>query len=204
MNKTLCKGADLMCFVSADGTAAAKAIGFATNHTFSVTAEGKDVSNKDLGGGLWTAQDVTSMSWTVTSENYFALDCNGQHTYKTIMRCMVDRKPVHLIFGFEGTNGTTAEKLHQKATNNVVDGGWAKPGSMTDYYEGDAIITSVELSAQNGEFSTYTVNFQGYGTLKINGKELTELEASDKSPAAVTSETTTAATTSNVTKVASK
>lgn len=172
MNKTLCKGADLMCFVGEAGKE--KAIGFATNHTFNVTAEGKDVSNKDLGGGLWAAQDVTSMGFTVTSENFFALDCNGQNTYKSLMRYMCDRKPIHLIFGFEGTNGTTAEKLHQKTTNDVPEAGWAVPGNMTDYYEGDAIITSIELSAQSGEFATYTVNFTGYGELKINGKGLTD------------------------------
>lgn len=170
------KGGDLMCFVGEEGKE--KAIGFASSHTFSINASTSDTSNKDVGGGLYSTADVTLLSFTITCEAFFGVTLGGHKSFKDLVRMMTERKPVHVIFGFEGTNGTSADAIHRKVDNNVPDAGWAVPTEqVSDYYSADMIITSIDLNASNSEISTYTVTFENYGSMKINGKEVTASDA---------------------------
>ena len=68
------KGKKLMVFVKASG-GDYKSIGFATNHTLSTSASTISISHKDLadaGSGKWDDQDIDTLSWTITSESFYA------------------------------------------------------------------------------------------------------------------------------------
>lgn len=170
------KGGDLMCFIGEEGKE--KAIGFASNHTFSINASTTDTSNKDVGGGLYSTADVTLLSFTITCEAFFGVTLGGHKSFKDLVNLMTSRKPVHVVFGFEGTNGTSADAIHRKVNNDVPEGGWAVPTEqVSDYYSADMIITSIDLNASNSEIATYTVTFENYGSMKINGKEVTAADA---------------------------
>ena len=60
------KGGDLMLFVTVGTTK--KSIGYATNHTLSISAETTETSTKD-NGGVWAMPEVTTLSWTASTEN---------------------------------------------------------------------------------------------------------------------------------------
>ena len=73
------KGKKLMVFVkSGEGTY--KSIGFATNHTLSTSASTISVSHKDLadaGAGKWDDQEIDTLTWTITSESFYANEAEG-------------------------------------------------------------------------------------------------------------------------------
>lgn len=133
------KGGDLMAFVGG------AAIACATSHTFSVSAEAQAVSTKDaVGGGKWTANDYGILSWTCTSENLVAV---GAANYTSLLETMTAREPVTIVFG------------------KAVSDDDRKLG--TTLMTGDAIITSLELNANNGENATMSVTFTGTGPVKM-------------------------------------
>lgn len=144
-------GGDLMVFVGG------KSIAFATNHTLSLTAETSDTSHKDV-KGTWKTSTVKMFSWEVTSENLYADEGNGL-TYDDLFDKMVEKDELTLIFS--NNTGTLTE------ASGSAEGGWASDASK-NYYCGKAIITSLEVNAQNGDNATFTVTFSGQGELKHN------------------------------------
>ena len=156
------KGEDMMVFLGG------KSIAFATNHTLTISAETSDTSNKDETSGGWSSSEVTKLSWTGTSENMMANAGNGV-TYEELVKYMIAKKPLDFVFGGcketdPGNNGFTL-------------------GTNITSLAGKAYITSLQVNAQNGEQSTYTVDFTGTGAL---------------TPTAATVTTTTTSTTSHL------
>ena len=143
------KGKDLMLFVSD------KAIALATNHTLKLTADTSDSSTKDA--GQWGDEEVTKMSWEVTSENVCSAD-EDVNSYETMLDLMIKAEPVDVKFGIPA-NITSDE---------VPEGGWTGP---TTYYGGKALIKSVDVNAPNGENATMSVTLGGKGKLKKNKTE---------------------------------
>jgi hypothetical protein len=142
------KGGDLMVFLG--GTS----IAFATNHTLSISGETKETTSKDS-GGKWATSELNLLSWTANSENLYA-DSGAGKTYDDLFDLMIKREPVELIFGPEGNS--TTDKLDE-----VPTGGWTPKANSG--YKGNALITSLEKNAQNGENATFTVEFTGVGAL---------------------------------------
>ena len=138
------KGGDLMAFVGG------KSIAFATSHTLEINAETANTSNKDEGGGDWESSEVSILSWSVSSDNLFSFDGEGQK-YDELFDMMIAKTPVALVFC----------KKSETATD-VPTGGWTV---STPKYTGNAVITSLSLNAQNGEYATFSVQFQGVGAL---------------------------------------
>ncbi len=138
------KGGDLMLFLSN------KSIAYATNHTLEITGETSDTSNKDEGGGDWSAQEVNLLSWAASSENLYSLEGEGDN-FDDLFDLMVAKTPIQAVFA----------KKTQTATD-VPEGGWT---AGTKGYTGKVIITSLALNAPNGEYATYTAQFQGVGAL---------------------------------------
>lgn len=139
------KGGDMMLYLSG------KSIAFATSHTLEITAETQDVSNKDQGSGDWSSQEASILSWNASSENIYSEDGKGDN-YEDLFDLMVAKQPIDAVF---------AKKA--ETTVDVPEGGWTpKTGSG---YTGKVIITSLSLNAPNGEFATYTAQFQGVGAL---------------------------------------
>lgn len=138
------KGGDMMLFI--DG----KSIAYATSHTLEITGETTDTSNKDEGGGDWSSQEVSILSWNASSENIYSEDGEGDN-YEDLFDLMVAKQPIDAVFA----------KKSQTATD-VPTGGWTKSAPS---YEGKVVITSLSLNAPNGEFASYTAQFQGVGAL---------------------------------------
>lgn len=139
------KGGDLMLFVNG------KSIAYATSHSLEITGETTDTSNKDEGGGDWSSQEVSILSWTASSENLYCEEGAGDR-FDDLFSLMVAKTPIDAVF---------ARKA--EATTDVPQAGWTKGSAPT--YEGKVVITSLSLNAPNGEYASYTVQFQGVGAL---------------------------------------
>ena len=139
------KGGDMMLFVNG------KSIAYATSHTLTISADTQDTSNKDEGGGNWSANEASTLSWSAQSENMYSLDGAGSN-FDDLFDIMVAKTPVTATFS----------KKTETAVN-VPESGWT--ASKPDY-EGKVVITSLELNAPNGEYATYTVQFTGIGALQ--------------------------------------
>ena len=137
------KGGDLMLFVNS------KSIAYATNHTLEITGETSDTSNKDEGGGDWAAQQVNLLSWSASSENLYSLDGNGSN-FDDLFDLMIAKTPIQAVF---------APKT--ESTTDVPENGW----TSSTGYTGKVVITSLSVNAPNGDYATFTAQFQGVGAL---------------------------------------
>lgn len=144
--ETIIKGGVLMLFLGND----AKSIPLATNHTLRISGETNDTSNKDVSAGMWTASTLKTLSWEVTTDNLYS--SNG---VKMLNDLMVAGTPINAFF---------FQKNEAEGTELPASGSWAP--STTNYgFSGQVIITSLEVTAQNGENATFSATFTGYGRL---------------------------------------
>lgn len=138
------QGGDLMLFVDN------KSIAYATSHTLEISGETQDTSNKDEGGGDWASNEVSKLSWTASSDNLYSVDGEGDN-FEDLFDLMVAKEPIDAVFAKKAENAT-----------DVPTGGWTAAATG---YKGKVVITSLSLNAPNGEYATYTVQFQGVGAL---------------------------------------
>lgn len=150
------KGKKLMVFVKASGSDY-KSIGFATNHTLSTSASTISVSHKDLadaGSGKWDDQDIDTLSWTITSESFYANQAEGV-TFADIWGYYAAGTVLDLKFGVAADN-----------TTGVPTGGWVAPASGT-VLSGKAIISSVDVNAPVDDNASFSITFTGKGALTV-------------------------------------
>lgn len=140
------QGGDLMLFIGG------KSIAYATNHTLEISGDTTDTSNKDEGGGKWGSQEVSKINWTVSSENLFSTDGEGEN-FDDLFDALTNGTELTAVFGIK-TEGAT----------EVPTGGWT-PKTTSTRYTGKLIVNSLSLNAPNGEYATYTANFTGVGAL---------------------------------------
>lgn len=148
MNKTI-KGKNLMVFV--DG----KSIALATSHTLDITINTIDTTTKDV-NGLWTDAEVSNMSWSLSSDNLVSIGTDGHDTASVVDMAL------------EGAKVEVAFSLASPLDSNVPTGGFVPFTHETETefnYSGQAIITSVSISASNGEKASYSISFTGCGAL---------------------------------------
>lgn len=138
------KGGALMLFLSGSS------IAYATSHTLTINSETTDTSNKDENAD-WSSQEVTTLSWNASSENLYSEDGHGEN-YSDLYDLMVAKTPIAAVFCQKSETGDT-----------VPTGGWTP---STPKYEGNVVITSLTLNAPNGEYATYSAEFQGVGKLE--------------------------------------
>lgn len=146
------KGGKLMLFI---GDQNPKSIAFATNHTFSINASLSDTSNKDEGAGDWNSQEPNLLDWSIDTENLYSLDGEGNN-YSDLFDIMVSKQKVKCVFALTAESG-----------DNVPTGGWspATPTATSPIYEGNAVISSLQLNAPNGEYASLTATFTGIGAI---------------------------------------
>lgn len=160
LNKNIIQGSDVMVWLLPDGTESAgkgSVIGFSTNLSLNLSANTTEVSNKDFGNG-WTSSIVTGRSWTASCDAMYASSVYGtEYTYDSLFECYVNGTPIKLTFGVSQNAGAT------ERTPNVDDAtGWVESGAS---YAGLAVITSLELTGNNGDAATYSVEFTGAGAI---------------------------------------
>lgn len=150
------KGKKLMCFVkSGEGTY--KSIGFSTNHTLSTSASTISISHKDLadaGAGKWDDQEIDTLSWTITSESFYANQAEGIG-FADLFGYYAAGTVLDLKFGVAADN-----------TSGVPTGGWVVPSSGT-VLSGKAVISSIDLNAPVDDNASFSITFQGKGALTV-------------------------------------
>ena len=150
------KGKKLMVWVKS-GEGAYTSIGFATNHTLSTSASTISVSHKDLedaGSGKWDDQDIDTLSWTITSENFYANTAEGK-TFADLFGYYAAGTVLDLKFGVAADSST-----------GVPTGGWAVPSTGT-VLQGKAIISSIDVNAPVDENASFSITFTGKGALSV-------------------------------------
>lgn len=148
MSQTIIKGRDLMLFNN-DGHSYA----YATNHTFSMNADTSDISTKDH--GVWGASEVSRFAWEITSENLYTTE-----DYDSLFSSMMSGNPITVRFGLKSTPSNPALT---PADGNVTLPYWT---SQSSFYQGQALITSLVVNANNGENATYSITLTGVGSIQ--------------------------------------
>lgn len=145
-NQDIVKGSALMVFLGGS------AIGFATSHALSLTANTTEVSTKDHGD--YPAVVAQSIGWEVTAENLYS--DTGETTY---MKAMLAKTPVDIKFAKVANYSATDEK-------GIIDNGEKTAWTAgTVIAEGKALITSFSINAATGDNATMSVTFTGVGAL---------------------------------------
>jgi len=146
------EGSDLMLFIS--GASGYNSVAFATNHTLNISTSVSDTSNKDVGAGLWSSTAVRQLSYTISTENLYSIGA-----YDKLYDAMIAKTPLKVCFAPKDATQATAE-------GNAPAGGWSpEMAPTTTRYEGNAVITSLNTTAQNGDNATFTCELAGVGAL---------------------------------------
>ena len=125
-----------------------KCIAMATSCTFHVSAQLQDSSTKDSVGDF-QEQEVTGLSWDAQTESFVTLEDNGSNGElpQDLLSLMINKTKVTLTFDqTAGANNRVGQNSAIKKT-------------------GEAYINDVNISAQNRQNSTISVQFSGTGPL---------------------------------------
>ena len=125
-----------------------KCIAMSTSAQFHISAELQDSSTKDSSGD-WQEQEVVGLSWDASCDALVTLTDNGSNgeLATDLMSVMINKTPVTLTFDqTAGTNNRTGQNATIKRS-------------------GSAYISDIQITAQNRQNSTFTVQFQGTGAL---------------------------------------
>lgn len=129
----------------------------ATSCSVNISSDEIDTSCKDSAGFASTLPG--RITWTVTSDNLFVVA-----DYTKLVDAMLNKSIVDITFAsVSNLSGATAPDADGHC---VPSGGWT---SANDLYYGKATISSIDLSADNGSVATYSVTFNGHGTLAKGG-----------------------------------
>lgn len=137
------KGGDLMLFEKGTGSTYT-AFAFAKSHSLQIDADSLEVSSKD--SGKWKEFLTTKLSWTINAEHLYT-----EENYNSMMDKLIARQPIEVMFAI-CTNANDEEK---PAEGWTAGAGW----------KGSAVITSVSVSANDGEIATYSITLQGASPL---------------------------------------
>lgn len=145
-------GTELMLFVK-DSSGKTKALGASTACKLTLNANTLETSSKD--SGKWTSNQPAKLSWSCSSDNLFTIA-----NYAELMEKCINREKINVMF-------TTAHDFNNK--DGVGDGWEISTSTDTNYmaaWEGEAIITSIDMNAPDGDNATYSISMTGSGALK--------------------------------------
>lgn len=149
------KGKKLMLFVKKGNSYVS--IGYATNHSLSTSASTISVSHKDLqdaGSGKWDDQENDTLSWSITTENFYANTAEGI-TFSDLFGYYSAGTVLEVKFGVAADSAT-----------GVPTGGWVAPTSAGSFVmSGNVIITSIDINAPVDDNASFSVTFTGKGAL---------------------------------------
>ena len=129
-----------------------KTFAYAQSHTLSITGNTTDSTNKDT--GVFGSTEVTNITWEVTCDYLYT-----DYDYDTLFDLMMYRRPIIVEVG----------EVRNYSENGLVSTGgdtasWS-PSVITR--RGYAVITSLNMTANNSENATYSVTFTGSGPLVV-------------------------------------
>ena len=125
-----------------------KCIAMATSCQFHISAQMEDSSTKDSTGDF-QEQEVTGLSWDAQTDSLVTLEDNGTNGElpQDILSLIINKTKVTLTFD------QTAGANNRVGQNSVIK------------KSGQAYVSDVQITAQNRQNSTMTVQFQGTGAL---------------------------------------
>ncbi len=125
-----------------------KCIAMATSCQFHISAQMEDASTKDSVGDF-QEQEVTGLSWDAQTDSLVTLEDNGSNGElpQDLLSLIINKTKVTL--SFDQTAGTN----NRVGQNSVIK------------KTGQAYVSDVQITAQNRQNSTMTVQFQGTGAL---------------------------------------
>ena len=125
-----------------------KCIAMATSCQFHISAQMEDASTKDSVGDF-QEQEVTGLSWDAQTDSLVTLEDNGTNGElpQDILSLIINKTKVTLTFD------QTAGANNRVGQNSVIK------------KTGQAYVSDVQITAQNRQNSTMTVQFQGTGAL---------------------------------------
>ena len=149
-NADIIKGGHLMVFLNN------APIAFATSHSLSKTLNTQEISTKDHGDfGAVLPQNIT---WEITTENLYSLD-----GYEKLTKAFGQMQEVTVQFGTSSySQSNTQDSIVGTSEDNWTVG--------TDYEEGKAYITSLQVTAGAGDNATFSATFTGNGKLEGKGR----------------------------------
>ena len=130
-----------------------KTLACATSCSVQISADEIDVSCKDTAG--FNSTIPGRISWTVTSDNLFVVG-----DYTKLVNAMINKTVLDLTFAtVSNIDGATTPDADG---HTVPSDGWTSAG---DLYGGKVTVSSIDLTADNGSVATYSVTFNGHGSL---------------------------------------
>lgn len=151
------KGENLHIFVvegELNGTASTNLVplALANSCSLNINVDSFDVTTKD--SGSWKASLPGMKSWDMSSSNLYCPD------YDKLVAVMLNRTKIHMYWCASANTEANNEVTHTPDLN--------ASGSEQKYYVGEAYISSISASANNGEASNYDVSFTGTGALSAS------------------------------------
>jgi predicted secreted protein len=139
-NTGIIEGQDLVLYVSGS------AVAHSTTCTLSPTVETRERISKDT--GKYKTKVAGLIDWEVSAD---ALACYGTTNYMALYLLMIARTPL-------------AVKFQGRAAVDALDN-WIPEATGDKYYTGNAIITSMPMTAPNNADATFSITLSGTGTL---------------------------------------
>ena len=114
-----------------------KAIGYATSHNFSIKSGAEEVTHKGTGG--WTIFEYGKKSWELSTEA-FEVDSSAYYNGIDVIDMIIEGSKVRVLIGEH-------------------DEDYVMKTATTTFYEGLALIDTVEKNASAGERVKYSITF---------------------------------------------
>lgn len=129
-------------------------LGYGQTHSLSRSADSTDISSKDH--GIWPDKEVTGNSWTMSGE-YLFTPANAN-----VIFGMADKAEPYSVCMAQVAETDWAAGI-QPVTDISTNQKWTVGSAWVKY--GNALVTSCEMTANNGEVATLSVEFTGSGSL---------------------------------------
>lgn len=155
-------GTDLIVMIET-ATDSWQQLAHATSHSVTLTRDTREVSSKST--GEWMLSDYAKISWAGSADALATFD-SGVQGYNELVALMIARTKIKIIsvqndatietplddtkLDYDPTSGSLAHNTFVEATT---------------YYEGEAVITDISLTAAEGETATFSMSFAGASAL---------------------------------------
>lgn len=147
------QGGDLMIFAKTS-TGNYKPLAMATSHSLSSNWDEKETSTKDSGGT--SDFTLTVFKWSLETSNLITYDGKGTSATE-LWEIYHAKTPVLIQFANRVGSGTIGE---------APDTGFT-PDETLPYWQGTAMITTMNINAENESDASYTATFRGKGDLTL-------------------------------------
>lgn len=147
--KNIIQGRDLMLFIpDSTGSNKWKSIAYATSHQLNLSSETVDISTKDH--GVYGSTSIKKIQGEITSSHLMSED------YDALFTMMTSMQEINVVFGLKKN-----ETMLPAEDNSLLH--WT---TQPNNYKARAIITTLNLSAQDGEVATFDITLKLLGEIK--------------------------------------